>query len=299
MDADQNCHATMESSMEISMEGSIMKMSTSESEQSISEKCSSRSSAGSANRSSIFFEQFSEEDMIPEEVADNASQHHPPGLNGDGDNLSLQSLDSLGSIEKFLADSENHNVSFEKSNYFSLTFANEDHEGLTQNSEDSDEPFKAGAFLNSTPQKARDVKEDSEAEGDKTLVCNVSNLSQKKTSMKLFSPQKVLTAMTRMQGDRLADSVGEVEEKISPMDCVSSPDSLKSFAEDVKVSLGTVSVSEESFTRVQGASGGDKGPEQELGVTGRGQDSLDEISSGEMSDGSFCAGVQEFWDEVI
>ena len=62
------------------------------------------------------------------------------------------------------------------------------------------------------------LKEDYEAKCYKTLVFNAPIMSQKKTSIKLFSPQQVPTAVAGIQGVRLADSVAEVEEKMSPMD---------------------------------------------------------------------------------
>ena len=283
----QRCVSTMESSMEISMEGSmIMKMSTSESEQSISDKCASRLSG---DRSSFFSEnQISDqEDILGGGGEDNGSINHchRPLSSREGDYSDLQSHDSLGSIEEFLADSENHNVSFEKSNYFSLTFTNEDIENLTKangNNGEEEEAFEAGAFLNSTVNVGQ--LEESDQEEDCTLVCN--DIGLKKNSLKLFSPEKVLNAMTLM---RVADSCN-VEEKVSPMD-LSSPDSNKSFTEDTMTqTLG--SMSEESPPCI---------PVIEVR---RGEDSLDEISSGEMSSGStgnlsrISHNVSEFWDEV-
>lgn len=277
----------MESSMEISMDGSIMKMSTSESEQSISEKCVSRSSDGT-NRSTFFFEHISDEDVIREEHADNGAVHYCQRSNGDGDYSDVQSHDSLGSIEEFLADSENHNVSFEKSNYFSLTFTGEDGENLATTNGDTDkcsgDSFQPGEFLNSTTNGDEGEDEESDQE-DETLVCHNTALSVKKTSLKLFSPDKVMKAMTRMRG------LEDVEEKVSPMD-LSSPDSHKSFAEEVTQSLGTFSLSEESTTFIA-----------ETPAKRNEEDSLDEISSGEMSSGSFgnsshiSQNVSEFWDE--
>ena len=55
------------------------------------------------------------------------------------------------------------------------------------------------------------LKEDDEAKCDKTLVFNAPIMSQKKTSIKLLSPQQVPRAVAGMQGIRLADSVAEVE----------------------------------------------------------------------------------------
>ena len=277
--------------MEISMEGSmIMKMSTSESEQSVSDKCVSRLSGSCGDRSSFFSEenQISDEDIHSGGREDNSSINHR-GSSCEEDYLDLQSHDSLGSIEEFLADSENHNVSFEKSNYFSLTFTNEDIENLTRangNTREDEEAFEAGSFLNSTVNAGPD--ESDQEEEDCTLVCNVSDVGLKKNSLKLFSPEKVLNAMTRM---RVADCNAE-EEKVSPMD-LSSPDSNKSFTEDTLTqTLGTPSRSQESPPCI---------PVIEVR---KAEDSLDEISSGEMSSGStgnlsrISHNVSEFWDEV-
>jgi len=276
--------ANMVSSMETSTSsiGSVMKMSTSESEQSISEKCASRLSESCSDRSVFLSETISDEDVRCEVREDNGAIRHCQMATGGGDYSDLQSHDSLGSIEEFLADSENHNVSFERSNYFSLTFTNEDIENLTKANVESDDGFEAGVFLNST---VNGVEEGSDVE-DNTIVANISDISSKKSSMKLFSPEKVLTAMTRMRG---ADC--DVEEKVSPMD-LSSPDSNKSFAEDVTTSLGTCTTSGEAATCVPA-----------MDAKTRADDSLDEISSGEMSSGSggnlsrISQNVSEFWDE--
>ena len=275
----------------------IMKMSTSESEQSISDKCASRLSGSCGDRSSFFSEenQISDEDILSGGRGggeDNSSINHchrRPLSSREGDYSDLQSHDSLGSIEEFLADSENHNVSFEKSNYFSLTFTNEDIENLTKgngNDGEEEEAFEAGAFLNSTVNLGQEELSDQEEE-DCTLVCNVSDIGLKKNSLKLFSPEKVLNAMTLM---RVADC--NAEEKVSPMD-LSSPDSNKSFTEDTMTqTLGTPSRSTESPPCI---------PVIEVR---RAEDSLDEISSGEMSSGStgnlsrISHNVSEFWDEV-
>ena len=65
------------------------------------------------------FKNFSKEDIILKEVADNASLHHHPtlSLSGDGEKLSLQSHHSPGSVNQFLADGKSHEVT---RNYFSL-----------------------------------------------------------------------------------------------------------------------------------------------------------------------------------
>jgi len=270
--------------MEISMEGSIMKMSTSESEQSLSEKCVSRLSDGT-NRSVFFFEHHSDDDIVRKEHSDNGSMKYSQ-RSGSGVGYSdIRSHGSLGSIEEFLADSENHNVSFEKSNYFSLTFPNEDieenHVTTNGDRDDCGAIFKSREFLNSTVNGEEDQESDQDQE--RTLVGNISDLNMKKTSLKLFSPEKVLNAMTRMRG--------EMSEKNSPMD-ISSPDSQNSFAGTVTQSLGKCSLSEESHTFV-----GEPCPRRHE------SDSLDEISSGEMSSGSLgnsshiSQHVSEFWDE--
>lgn len=259
-----------------------MKMSTSESEQSLSDKCVSRSFDGT-NRSVFFFEHHSDDDIIREGRLSNGSTKYNQRSSSGVDYSDIRSHGSLGSIEEFLADSENHNVSFEKSNYFSLTFPNEDiEENNTTTNGDGDEcgdTFNTREFLNSTVNGGEDESD----QEDQTLVCNISDINIKKSSLKLFSPEKVLNAMTRM---RAGDHV--LAEKISPMD-LSSPDSQKSFADEVTKSIGTVSLSEESATFVAEP------------CSKRQEDSLDEISSGEMSSGGnsshISQHVSEFWDE--
>ena len=119
-------------------------------------------------------------------------------------------------------------------------------------------------------------------------MCTNNGFGSKKSSLKLFSPLKVAQAMTRLRTDDF-----EIEDKLSPMD-ISSPDSLKSFAEDVNKSLGTLSLSEDSQTCIV-----DSFKRKCLE-----HDSLDEISSGEMSSASIenasniSQNVSEYWDEV-
>ena len=105
---------------------------------------------------------------------------------------------------------------------------------------------------------------------DETVVCTNNGFKSKKSSMQLFSPEKVAQAMTRIRMDNF-----EIEDKLSPMD-ISSPDSLKSFAEEVNKSLGTFSLSEDSQTCIVNS----------FKRKCLEDDSLDEISSGEMSSAS-------------
>ena len=280
MEEDPRFVTRMESSMEISTDGSIMKMSTSESELSISEKCQARLSSESRNHSDFILEDVSDKDIISEVRSENGSVKYGLISNCDVDYSDLQSQNgSLGSIEAFLADSESHNVSFEKSNYFSLTFNDEDNRNLSKPNFDEEtchDASKKGTFLKLTPKKNLD-EDYSDREEDETLVCDISNLSLKKSSLKLFSPEKVVSAMT----GRCPDD-WEVKEVVSPMDTVSSP-------ENENRSHG---VSEDSNTCVFFPDGGNE------------DDSLDEVSSGEMSSDArgrvshISSLGPEFWDEV-
>ena len=87
----------------------------------------------------------------------------------------------------------------------------------------------------------------------------------------------------------------QCEEKLSPMDVsdISSPDSLKSLSEAVTNSISAFSLSEDSLTYIV-----DCKPKKE-------DDSLDEISSGEISSESegqashvSSQNISDYWDEV-
>lgn len=259
-------------------------MSTSESEQSLSDKCVSRSS-DQPNRSVFFFEHISDEDNIREDCSDNSSINYCQISERDDYSDIYAPHDQLDL--ELLADSENHNVSFERSNYFTLAYTSDDIENITSNAEMFAK--KDQGELNLTGEINSSFLSDEEnSDLDETLICNKSEFSAKKSSLKLFSPEKVLNAMTRV---RMTNS--EIEEKVSPMD-MSSPDSHKSFAEEVTKSLGTFSLSEDSQTYVVD-SYKRKGKLED--------DSLDEISSGEMSSASIgnsshiSQNVSEYWDE--
>ena len=268
------------------MENSICKMSTSESEQSLSDKCLSRSS-NPPNRSVFFFEHISDEDNIREDCSDNGSINYCqisdrdeyPDIHGVHDPLEME----------LLADSENHNVSFERSNYFTLAYTSD---VITENNltiTDTTQRDGDGVEHVANDKNATFLTDEENTDLDETLVCNKYELGSKKSSLKLFSPEKVMNAMT---GIRVANS--EIEEKVSPMD-LSSPDSHKSFAEDVTKSLGTFSLSEDSQTFIVDSYKRKEKIED---------DSLDEISSGEMSSASLgnsshiSQNVSEYWDEV-
>jgi len=266
------------------MENSICKMSTSESEQSLSDKCVSRSS-NPPNRSVFFFEHISDEDNIHEDCSDNGSINYCQISDRDGFS-DIHAVHDQLDLE-LLEDSENHNVSYERSNYFTLAYTSDDIENITSNTKMIGEKDQGGQHLASELNSSF-LTDEENSDLDETLVCNKPEISSKKSSMKLFSPEKVMNAMTRI---RMANS--EIEEKVSPMD-MSSPDSNKSFAEEVTKSLGTFSLSEDSQTYVVD-SNKRKGKLDD--------DSLDEISSGEMSSASLgnsshiSQNVSEYWDE--
>ena len=267
------------------MENSICKMSTSESEQSLSDKCVSRSS-NPPNRSVFFFEHISDEDNIREDCSDNSSINYCQISDRDGFSDIHSVHDQLDM--DLIADSENHNVTYERSNYFTLAYTSDDIENITSNTEMIGNTDQGVQQLTSELNSSFLTDEDN-SDLDETLVCNKTDFSAKKSSMKLFSPEKVMNAITRI---RMANS--EIEEKVSPMD-MSSPDSHKSFAEEVTKSLGTFSLSEDSQTFLVD-SNKRKGKLED--------DSLDEISSGEMSSASLgnsshiSQNVSEYWDEV-
>lgn len=109
----------------------------------------------------------------------------------------------------------------------------------------------------------------------------VPSNSAKKSLMKLFSPEKLPLRNIEMSS---------LEEKLSPMDVsdVSSPDSQKSISEEVTQSMSSFSLSEDSLTYIVDCRAK---PEE---------DSLDEISSGEISSGSeghVSQNISDFWDE--
>merc|ERR1719322_1817816 len=140
------------------------------------------------------------------------------------------------------------------------------------------------------------VEEDEEDTNNTTLV---ASSSAKKSLMKLFSPDKLPLRKFQMEN--------QLEEKLSPMDIsdISSPDSHKSISEELTRSIGSFSLSEDSLTYIV-----DCQPKNSVDGAGAipsivvdGDDSLDEISSGEISSESegrhshVSHNISEYWDD--
>ena len=222
-------------------------MSTSESEQSLSE----RAAAFPPNRAVIFMKHSSSDYEEREEIEEREENEA-----GDGDPFDDE-FDC--DISPVMTSSGKFNK-----NYFTIDYTdNEIPVGNNNNHQD----------LNSSLSQDEDIL-------DTTIV--PSN-SAKKSLMKLFSPEKLPLRNIEMSS---------LEEKLSPMEVsdVSSPDSHKSISEEVTQSISSFSLSEDSLTYIVDCRAQ---PEE---------DSLDEISSGEISSGSerdshVSQNISDFWDE--
>jgi len=224
-------------------------MSTSESEQSLSE----RTAVCPPNRALIFMKHNSSDyEETEERQGDEAGD-------GDGDLYD----DDIGDFDCDISPVMTSSGKFNK-NYFTIDYTdNEIPAGNNNNHQD----------LNSSLSQDEDIL-------DTTIV--PSN-SAKKSLMKLFSPEKLPLRNIEMSS---------LEEKLSPMDVsdVSSPDSQKSLSEEVTQSMSSFSLSEDSLTYIVDCRAK---PEE---------DSLDEISSGEISssserDSHVSQNISDFWDE--
>ena len=224
-------------------------MSTSESEQSLSE----RTAVCPPNRALIFMKHNnSDYEETEERERDEAGD-------GDGDPYD----DEIGDFDCDISPVMTSSGKFNK-NYFTIDYTdNEIPAGNNNNHQD----------LNSSLSQDEDIL-------DTTIV--PSN-SAKKSLMKLFSPEKLPLRNIEMSS---------LEEKLSPMDVsdVSSPDSQKSLSEEVTQSMSSFSLSEDSLTYIVDCRAK---PEE---------DSLDEISSGEISssserDSHVSQNISDFWDE--
>jgi len=224
-------------------------MSTSESEQSLSE----RTAGCPPNRALIFMKHTSSD---YEENLENGNQ----AGDGDGDGDLYDDIDDFDcDISPVMTSSGKFNK-----NYFTIDYT--DNDTATGNNNNHQD-------LNSSLSHDEDIL-------DTTIV--PSN-SAKKSLMKLFSPEKLPLRNIEMSS---------LEEKLSPMDVsdVSSPDSQKSISEEVTQSISSFSLSEDSLTYIVDCRAK---PEE---------DSLDEISSGEISSGSegdshVSQNISDFWDE--
>ena len=163
-------------------------------------------------------------------------------------------------------------------NYFTMAYTdNESLDGLNNNEDD---------WLNTSLSLDENDNDDPDDEDDLNTTL-VPSSSAKKSLMKLFSPEKLPLRKFQMEN--------QCEEKLSPMDVsdISSPDSHKSLSEAVTNSISAFSLSEDSLTYIV-----DCKPKKE-------DDSLDEISSGEISSESegqashvSSQNISDYWDEV-
>merc|ERR1719362_1686997 len=164
-------------------------------------------------------------------------------------------------------------------------------DGINNNEEDED-------WLNTSlsHDENDNLEEDEEDTQNTTLVASTS---AKKSLMKLFSPDKLPLRKLQMETD---------QEKLSPMDVsdISSPDSHKSISEELTVSMtsSAFSLSEDSLTYIVRASGA----KDEVREVREEEDSLDEISSGEISEeergaesedrqSNVSQNLSELWDD--
>ena len=179
-------------------------------------------------------------------------------------------------------------------NYFTMTYTDTEsclEDGINNNEEDED-------WLNtSLSHDENDNLEGDEEDTQNTTL--VASTSAKKSLMKLFSPDKLPLRKLQM----------EDQEKLSPMDVsdISSPDSHKSISEELTVSMSSsaFSLSEDSLTYIVRASGA----KEEVREVREEEDSLDEISSGEISEeergaesedrqSNVSQNLSELWDDV-
>ena len=227
------------------------KMSTSESEQSLSERTCP------PNRAVIFMKHCS--DFSDENDANDGNGNEA----GDGDDERFD--EDIDGFDCDISPVMTSSGKFNK-NYFTIDYTDNDIEANNNNHQD----------LDSSLSHDEDIL-------DTTDTTIVPSNSAKKSLMKLFSPEKLPLRKLQMSS---------LEEKLSPMDVseLSSPDSNKSLPEEVAQSNSLFSLSEDSLTYIVDCRAR---PEE---------DSLDEISSGEISSGSereshVSQNISEFWDE--
>ena len=259
-----------------SLSPSLLKMSTSESEQSLLD-CHHDShqsllkSHQEPNRAVIFMSHCSEDNDGVDH--DNDGDYHDDDDDSDG-------LPVIGG-EKF------------NRNYFTMTYTDtgSSHEGGLNNNEDEDKDW-LDASLSPDIENEEDLG-DGEEEQDDNNTTLVPSTSAKKSLMKLFSPDKLPLRKLQM----------ESQEKLSPMDVsdISSPDSHKSLSEDLTAVGMGYSLSEDSLTYIVDCRAREVVKEE--------GDSLDEISSGEISEDNAGAesedrqsnasqNLSELWDNV-
>ena len=259
-----------------SLSPSLLKMSTSESEQSLLD-CHHDShqsllkSHQEPNRAVIFMSHCSEDNDGVDH--DNDGDYHDDDDDSDG-------LPVIGG-DKF------------NRNYFTMTYTDNgsSHEDGLNNNEDEDKDW-LDTSLSPDIENEEDLG-DGEEEDDDNNTTLVPSTSAKKSLMKLFSPDKLPLRKLQM----------ESQEKLSPMDVsdISSPDSHKSLSEDLTAVGMGYSLSEDSLTYIVDCRAREVVKEE--------GDSLDEISSGEISEDNAGAesedrqsnasqNLSELWDNV-
>ena len=256
----------MSKSQDSSAAGSLspqLKMSTSESEQSLRDSHQSLDDCHQEpNRAVIFMKHSSE-----------ASDGDFGDFDEDSDGLPV-----IARGDKF------------NRNYFTMTYTDNESchgEGINNNEEEED-------WLNTS--LSHDENDNVEEDEDTNNTTLVASTSAKKSLMKLFSPDKLPLRKLQL----------EDQEKLSPMDVsdISSPDSHKSISEAMTVSMGgAFSLSEDSLTYIVDCRAKEEEVRREEG------DSLDEISSGEISEdnageesedrqSNVSQNLSELWDDV-
>ena len=261
----------MSKSQDSSVDGSV-KMSMSESDRSLEASHQSLDdSHQEPNRAVIFMKHEASE------ASDGDFDDHLGDFDDDSDSLPVVSGDKFNR------------------NYFTMTYTDTEsclEDGLNNNEGDED-------WLNtSLSHDENDNLEEEEEDTQNTTL--VASTSAKKSLMKLFSPDKLPLRKLQMETD---------QEKLSPMDVsdISSPDSHKSISEELTVSMtsSAFSLSEDSLTYIVRASGA----KDEVREVREEEDSLDEISSGEISEeergvesedrqSNVSQNLSELWDDV-
>lgn len=222
----------------------------------------SLSLSSSTSISSTLLDQISDEDINFLQFSDKEST-----ISDKFDILDSQSSEFAD--RRILAeDQRNQNIS-----YFTLTYTNDENDNLEAKREEQ----KNNSLINLNEDEGWSETEDT------TLIFEPSSLQQKKASLKLFSFEN-LSNNSRLCQLTHSESI----ETVSPMD-ISSPDSLIGFENGDQNTLGS-SEEPKMVHRNNAQSVGD------------GEESLDDISSGEISSDSAGKSsnshtASEYWDE--
>ena len=177
-------------------------------------------------------------------------------------------------------------------NYFTMTYT--DNEATEEFNNNAAEEVDTSLLLDTS--LSGDEEEEEEEEEDPHNVTIIPGTSAKKSLMKLFSPEKLPLRQFQLETQQ--------QQQLSPMDV-----SVSSVSSPAPAPSHAFSLSEDSLTCIVGCrpahsaeAGSRPGAEAEAEA-----DSLDEISSGEMSEDSAVSGgrasaasqnISEFWDDV-